>query len=165
MKKLITIVLASAMMLFGTTACKFFVEEDNQQVIEAVTKSVTAQTVYTTMKKDKEKYETVWNITKNILAGVDTSLAMTPEELIAAITAHVSEKLNADYAMTVENILNVVFAKYKIVLNNNLTKEQLSSVINVVIESIDVGLDRYKTAYEIAVGAIPDEMPDDPFVQ
>lgn len=165
MKKIITIVLASAMMLFGTTACKFFVEEDNQQFIEAITKSVTAQTVYTTMKKDKEKYETVWNITKNILTSVDTSLTMTPEELTATITAHISEKLNADYAMIVENILNVVFSKYKISLKDNLTTDQLSSIIDVVIESIDVGLDRYKTAYETAVGAIPDQMPDDPFIQ
>ena len=165
MKKLITIVLTSAMMLFGTTACKFFVEEDNQQVIEAVTKSVTAQTVYTTMKKDSEKYEAVWDCCVTILNGIDTTLAMTPEELKMTIVSYVDNKIGPDYAMSAENMLNVVFAKYKFVLNSQLTKEQLSGVINTIVESINVGMERYKTAYEIAIGAIPDQMPDDPFVQ
>ena len=165
MKKLITIVLASATMLFGTTACKFFIEEDNQQVIEAVTKSVTAQTVYTTMKKDSSKYEVVWNCCVSILNGIDTTLAMTPEELKMTIVSYVSTKIGPDYAMTTENMLNVVFAKYKFALNSNLTKEQLSGVINTIVDSINVGMERYKSAYQVAIGAIPDEMPDDPFVQ
>ena len=165
MKKLITIVLASATMLFGTTACKFFIEEDNQQVIEAVTKSVTAQTVYTTMKKDSSKYEVVWNCCVTILNGIDTTLTMTPEELKMTIVSYVSTKIGPDYAMTTENMLNVVFAKYKFALNSNLTKEQLSGVINTIVDSINVGMERYKSAYQVAIGAIPDEMPDDPFVQ
>lgn len=165
MKKLITIILASATMLFGTTACKFFIEEDNQQVIEAVTKSVTAQTVYTTMKKDSSKYEVVWNCCVTILNGIDTTLAMTPEELKMTIVSYVSTKIGPDYAMTTENMLNVVFAKYKFALNSNLTKEQLSGVINTIVDSINVGMERYKSAYQVAIGAIPDEMPDDPFVQ
>ena len=163
MKKVFTIILASVLMF--TAGCKFFIEEDNQQVIEAVTKSVTAQTVYTTMKKDPEKYEVVWNVTLTILNGIDTTLSMTPEELKMNIVSYVSGKIGPDYAMTAENMLNVVFAKYKFALNSQLTKEQLSGVVNTIIESIEVGIDRYKSAYQVALSGMPDEMPDDPFVQ
>ena len=129
-------------------------EEPNPSIMM---KGAVAQIVYSSVKKNPEKYMKVWETTSKVFKALDTTVTMTPEQISAKIKESL-DNVAGDYSLVVDGAIDSIFSKFQIKWNSNIDPETLSKYINWIAEAIDMGLQKYSEAVAEAVGSIPDEL-------
>ena len=129
-------------------------EEPNPSIMM---KGAVAQIVYSSVKKNPEKYMKVWETTSKVFKALDTTVTMTPEQISAKIKESL-DNVAGDYSLVVDGVVDSIFSKFQIKWNSNIDPETLSKYINWIAEAIDMGLQKYSEAVVEAVGSIPDEL-------
>lgn len=129
-------------------------EEPNPSIMM---KGAVAQIVYSSIKKNPEKYMKVWETTSKVFKVLDTTVTMTPEQISAKIKESLGN-VAGDYSLVVDGVVDSIFSKFQIKWNSNIDPETLSKYINWIAEAIDMGLQKYSEAVVEAVGSIPDEL-------
>lgn len=133
-------------------------EEPNPSIMM---KGAVAQIVYSSVKKNPEKYMKVWETTSKVFKALDTTVTMTPEQISAKIKESVKESLGNvadEYSLIVDGAIDSILSKFQFKWNSNIDPETLSKYINWIAEAIDMGLQKYSEAVVEAVGSIPDEL-------
>lgn len=129
-------------------------EEPNPSIMM---KGAVAQIVYSSVKKNPEKYMKVWETTSKVFKALDTTVTMTPEQISAKIKESLGN-VAGEYSLIVDGAVNSIFSKFQFKWNSNIDPETLSKYINWIAEAIDMGLQKYSEAVVEAVGSIPDEL-------
>lgn len=129
-------------------------EEPNPSIMM---KGAVAQIVYSSVKKNPEKYMKVWETTSKVFKVLDTTVTMTPEQISAKIKESLGN-VAGEYSLIVDGAVNSIFSKFQFKWNSNIDPETLSKYINWIAEAIDMGLQKYSEAVVEAVGSIPDEL-------
>lgn len=129
-------------------------EEPNPSIMM---KGAVAQIVYSSVKKNPEKYMNVWQTTSKVFKALDTTVTMTPEQISAKIKESLGN-VAGDYSLVVDGAVDSIFSKFQFKWNSNIDPETLSKYINWIAEAIDMGLQKYSEAVVEAVGSIPDEL-------
>lgn len=129
-------------------------EEPNPSIMM---KGAVAQIVYSSVKKNPEKYMKVWQTTSKVFKALDTTVTMTPEQISAKIKESL-DNVAGEYSLIVDGAVNSIFSKFQFKWNSNIDPETLSKYINWIAEAIDMGLQKYSEAVVEAVGSIPDEL-------
>lgn len=129
-------------------------EEPNPSIMM---KGAVAQIVYSSVKKNPEKYMKVWETTSKVFKALDTTVTMTPEQISAKIKESL-DNVAGEYSLIVDGAVNSIFSKFQFKWNSNIDPETLSKYINWISEAIDMGLQKYSEAVVEAVGSIPDEL-------
>lgn len=130
-------------------------EEDPNPSI--MMKGAVAQVVYSSIKKNPEKYMQVWVTASKVFKTLDTTVTMTPEQISAKIKESLGN-IAGEYSLVVDGAVDSIFSKFKIKWNSNIDPEKLSKYINWMAEAIDMGVQKYSEAVVEAVGSIPDEL-------
>lgn len=129
-------------------------EEPNPSIMM---KGAVAQIVYSSVKKNPEKYMKVWQTASKVFKALDTTVTMTPEQISAKIKESLGN-VAGEYSLIVDGAVNSIFSKFQFKWNSNIDPETLSKYINWIAEAIDMGLQKYSEAVVEAVGSIPDEL-------
>ena len=166
-KKLKGIVLATLVsfsVVFSSCVLVTPETEAQQQAVDNVCKSLVAQGVYSSLKKDPEKMYKVWDTTLISLNVLYKSVDLTPAEISNEIVKEVAAKTNTDYSFLVEALLQQVFAKKQIAWSDKIDKEQAKHLLTIITEAIEMGIGRYEEANAEASGAaLPEDMPNNPY--
>ena len=165
---LLVLVSAVAMLFAGvaTTSCVLTNPDSGttEPSIDNFCKSMIAQGVYSSMKSKPETYEKVWDATLIALNILHESIDLTPAEISNKVTEEISTRTDKDYSLFVQGLLQRLFMKKNIGWSDKIDKEQAKHILELCIEAINLGLDRYKEAYAEVIGAMPSEMPNDPYL-
>ena len=155
----------TAALMFLSACCCFTITTENKPAVDLMAKATLSQVVYTSMKEKPETYEKVWTMTIKVLEELDQTVDMTPAEISAKLTTLITSTVNKDYAIIVEAVLQNVFSKVQIGWSNKMNPEQMHMILDIFKSAINVGIERYKEAYTEAIGTMPEDMPDNPFIQ
>ena len=145
---------AIATLISGCVVINQGEEEPNPSIMM---KGAVAQIVYSSVKKNPEKYMKVWETTSKVFKALDTTVTMTPEQISAKIKESLGN-VAGEYSLIVDGVVDSIFSKFQIKWNSNIDPETLSKYINWIAEAIDMGLQKYSEAVVEAVGSIPDEL-------
>lgn len=146
--------IAIATLVSGCVVINQGEEEPNPSIMM---KGAVAQIVYSSVKKNPEKYMKVWETTSKVFKALDTTVTMTPEQISAKIKESLGN-VAGEYSLIVDGAVNSIFSKFQFKWNSNIDPETLSKYINWIAEAIDMGLQKYSEAVVEAVGSIPDEL-------